>query len=129
MAKKSQKMHFEWNYSKAAIVDRLGFGTDLNKVFAETLVKYSEPYTPYKPSANKPDNQHLRTNVEVRANNSRASITYPDLTYAQYQYFSDDSGWSRNTPGTTSRWLEYAWALHKPEISGTVGAYRRWHSK
>jgi hypothetical protein len=129
MATKSRKMDFQWNYGKDAIVQRLGFGADLNKVFAETLVKYSEPYTPYRPSISKPDNQHLRTNVEVKANNMNASITYPDLVYAQYQYFSDDNTWDRHTEGTTSRWLEFAWNTHKQQITGTVGAYRRWHSK
>jgi hypothetical protein len=129
MANKSKKMNFQWNYGKDAIVQRLGFGADLNRVFAETLVEKSIPYTPYGPSATKDVKEHLRGGVEINANHMNASITYPDIVYAQYQYFSNDSAWNRHTAGTTSRWLEYAWTVHKQQIAGKVGAHRRWHSK
>lgn len=126
MPKKSSRMHFEWNYGQQALVERLGFGKDMNEFFAKTLVKYAEPYTPLGPS--KPGT-HLRDAVEISANNQRATITYPGVTYADYQYFADDSTWNRHTPGTTSKWLDYAWTVHKFQISGEVGAYRRWHSR
>ena len=122
-------MHFEWNYSEGALVERLGFGADLNKKFAEVLVKYATPYTPYAPKRPSADTKHLRDAVEISANRHQGSITYPGIPYADYQYLSDDSSWNRHTPGTTSRWLEYAWSVHKFQISGEVGAYRRWHSK
>ena len=122
MPSKSKRMHFEWNYGEVAMVERLGFGKDLNRKFAETLVKYAEPYTPKKTG-------NLRNSVEIKSNNQRATITYPGVTYADYQYFADDSTWNRHTPGTTSKWLDYAWTVHKFQISGEVGAYRRWHSR
>jgi hypothetical protein len=117
-------MHFEWNYGEKALVERLGFGKDLNEYFAKTLVQYAEPYTPME-KGNLRDAQR----AGVSANNQRGYITYPGVSYADYQYFGNDSGWKRHTPGTTSRWLEYAWTIHKFQISGKVGAYRRWHSK
>lgn len=122
MASKSKHMHFEWNYGEGALVERLGFGKDMNEFFAKTLVKYATPYTPKKSG-------NLRSRVEVNSNRYGATITYPGVTYTDYQYYADDSDWSRHTPGTTSRWLEYAWQVHKFQISGEVGAYRRWHSK
>lgn len=35
--------------------------------------------------------------------------------YADIQYFSEDAGWKRTTPGTTSRWLEVAIGLQVDE--------------
>ena len=121
MAKKSQVMDLKWNGSSSAIVNRLGFGQDLNRFFAETLLDYAEPYTPKKTG-------NLRESAIVTANNSVGRITYNGVNYAKYQYVGPSS-WNRTTPGTTSRWLEYAWTVHKFEISGKVGAQRRWHSK
>lgn len=120
--KKSSKMEFHWNYNTGGIVQRKGFGADTNKVFADTLVKYGEEFTPMKSGA-------LRLAVTVKANPTNAKIQYPGIKYADYQYNADDSTWNRFTPGTTSRWLDYAWQVYKAQITGTVGAYRRWHSK
>ena len=122
MPKKSSRMSFKWNYGEVAMVQRLGFGKDLNEFFAKKLVQFAEPYTPKKTG-------QLREHVEISSNNQRATITYPGVSYADYQYFADDSSWNRHTPGTTSKWLDYAWQVHKAHISGSVGAYRRWHSR
>ena len=121
MAKKSPKMDFHWNYGVGGVVNRLGFGADLNRYFAETLLDYAEPYTPMKTG-------RLRERANVTANPMNAKITYDGVDYADYQYYGPDS-WDRTTPGTTSQWLDYAWAVHKFEIAGKVGAYRRWHSR
>lgn len=122
-------MEFHWNYGEEAIVERKGFGTHLNEFFAKTLVEYAEPYTPLKTGA-------LRGSVDIDANKQRGYITY-NVPYAQYQYFTPDERWRRATPKTSgpshnlesSRWLEFAWNQHKAQITGKVGAERRWHSK
>lgn len=127
MAKKSEKMDFHWNYGSQALVQKKGFGKNLNDYFANTLVEYAEPFTPKLTGK-------LRNSVVVKATNFGATITYPGATnykgrnYAEPQYFADDSEWNRNTPGTTSGWLDYTWTVYKQQITGKVGAYRRWHS-
>lgn len=129
MAKKSKTMDFKWNYSQNAIVQRLGFDMKTEKFFAETLIKYALPYTPYDPFTKKATSLHIRKGAVIVPTTSGAKITYPNIPYAHYQYFANDTGWDRATAGTMSGWLEYAWLIHKQEITGKVGAYRRWHSK
>lgn len=129
MAKKSKKMDFKWNYSQSAIVQRLGFDMKTERYFAETLVKYAFPYTPYDPFTKKPASLHIRRGAHIVSTSLGAKITYPDIPYAHYQYHANDAGWKRATAGTMSGWLEYAWLIHKAEITGKVGAYRRWRSK
>lgn len=128
MAKKKNTMSFKWNYSQDAIVKRLGFDANTEKYFAETLIQYAMPYTPYNPFDRKPYNLHIRGGAKIRATNDSAKITFPNIPYVKHQYFGDDSSWNRATYGTMSGWLDYAWLLHNAEITGKVGAYRRWHS-
>ena len=123
--KKSSRMDFNWNYNEGVIVQRKGFGKDLNKYFADVLVSYSETYTPWSDLYS----THLRNEVQTSATTARGIISYPGLTYANYQYLADDSTWHRYTALTCSRWCEYAYSVHKAQITGKVGAYKRWHSK
>lgn len=129
MAKKSKTMSFKWNYKGEALLNRLGFNRETEKFFARTVVQYAMPYTPYNPFDRKSHEDHIRGGAKITAYTSGAKITYPDIPYAVYQYNADDSGWKRATPGTMSGWLDYAWLIHKQEITGKVGAFRRWHSK
>ena len=129
MAKKPRSMSFRWNYKGEALLKRMGFDRETEGFFARTLIQYAMPYTPYNPLDRKSHEEHIRGGAKVTAYNNRAKITYPDIPYAVYQYNADDSGWKRATPGTMSGWLEYAWTVHKFEITGKVGAFRRWHSK
>ena len=129
MAKKTKSMSFKWNGSNAAIVRRLGFDQKTEVYFAEQIVRYAIPYTPYDPFAVKDKSEHIRGGAEIKPTSSGARITYPNVPYAGYQYNADDSGWKRATPGTMSGWLGYAWTVHKQEITGKVGAYRRCRSK
>lgn len=129
MAKKTKSMSFKWNGSNAAIVRRLGFDQNTEVYFAEQVVRYAMPYTPYDPFAVKDKSEHIRGGAEIKPTSSGARITYPNVPYAGYQYNADDSKWKRATFGTMSGWLDYAWVVHKQEITGKVGAYRRWRSK
>lgn len=129
MAKKSKTMSFKWNYSGEALLNRLGFDQNTEKYFAKTLVQYAIPYTPYRPSIDKSHDQHIRGGYRITASSSGSKITYPEIPYAAYQYNADDSEWKRATYGTRSGWLDYAWLVHRAEITGKVGAYRRWNSK
>jgi vacuolar-type H+-ATPase catalytic subunit A/Vma1 len=117
MAKKSPKMSFEWIDNQTGIVQRLGFGAGLNEYFAQTLLDYAEPYTPMETGM-------LRASATVKANPMNAKIIYDGVNYADYQYNTQYDNYT--TPGTTSAWLDYAWQVHKFEISGKVGARVRW---
>lgn len=121
MAKKPVTMDFKWNYSAGGIVQRLGFGTELNQFFAQTLLDAAEPYTPELTGA-------LLDSATIESNPVNAKIVYPGIPYADYQYFGDDD-WNRTKPGSTSGWLHYAWQVHKFQIAGKVGAHVRWHGK
>lgn len=109
--KKSKVMDFRWNYNSSGIVQKKGFGTKLNRAFAESLLRYAKPYTPLKTG-------RLRDSATVTANMMSGKISYPGVSYADYQYILDTD--NRTTPGTTSYWLDYAWLLHKSEITAEV---------
>lgn len=128
MAKKSETMSFKWNYTGEALLNRLGFNQKTERYFAQTLLQFALPYTPYDPTARKPRDQHIRGGAKITTSSSGAKITFPNIPYVKYQYYGDES-WKRATPGTMSEWLDYAWLVHKAEITGRVGAYRRWQSK
>ena len=131
MAKKSRTMSFKWNYSGEALLNRLGFNQETEEYFAKTVIKYALPYTPYNPFDRKSHDLHIRGGAKITTSTSGAKITYPDVPYAPYQYNTDGEalGWKRATYGTRHGWLDYAWVVHKQEITGKVGSFRRWQCK
>lgn len=128
--KKSKVMDFHWNYTNEGVVERKGFGVALNRFFAQTVVDYANgengagQLTPLSGISH----EHMMDNYSIKATKKNAKIKY-NADYAPFQYTANDLQWHRHTPGTTSEWLDFAWLLYKPQITGKVGAERRWRSK
>lgn len=109
------------------ILDKLGFGKELNYTFADTVVEYARPYTPE--DKDNYDPPYLRENVTISSNKSTGIIVYNN-DYADYQYNTSDEKWHRHTPDTHSAWIEGdkrfdgAWNIHKKEIVKAVDEKR-----
>lgn len=123
-------MKLEWNYSNSEIIERKGFGKELNLYMAKTVAQYTEKYVPW----GKPNRRHSdgRLTKSVRTYSSkdygRVVWTAP---YAEAQW-NGPSTWKRYKgvhPLSTSHWNEMAWTIHGSTIINKVDAKRRELSK
>ena len=113
---------FRWNKSSAQIISDKGFGSELNRYFAEQLYYYSYPYTPYDPY--RQSGAHMVDNVRIMANDARGQIVYQ----AKYAKKLWDGSYNFNPmvhPLACNHWTEVAWQHYKSEIISEVDMKRK----
>lgn len=142
LEKYSMNMKIEWEYTNSEIIERKGFGKELNKYMAETVAFYTEPYVPWGPNhiAKKGhvlshEGGTLSRSRRIYANKKGGTIVWT-AQYADYQYRGEDNSkkgpWQRYHaihPKSTSHWNEAAWQYHSGTIERKVDTYRRSLSK
>lgn len=121
MARGNFDAEFKWNYPKTVIMKNKGYGSGINRAFAEALYEFMTPLTPKKTG-------YLRDAVEIGSDNKNGWIHYL-ADYSAKQYEGPDDDWNRTTEGTTSAWDVFAWTLYKEQIVDKVDDYRKRHSK
>lgn len=135
MARGYSNVKFEWNNSASVIVRNKGFGKGLNKDSAQILYETYYPYIPYSLQST---GGNLANNVRITANDDHGTITHL-VRYANRQ-FNADAG---NADGVdvlvhrtrmihelaTSHWSDWAWSVHKKEITARVDEARKKYIK
>ena len=130
MARGYANVKFEWNDKASNIVKNLGFGKGLNKDAAEILYRNYYDYIPYSLQET---SGNLANNVRIMGYNDHATITHL-VRYANAQFNADEG----NPYGkdvlvhrtrainelATSHWSEWAWSMHKREITKEVDEAR-----
>lgn len=130
MARGYKNLEFKWNNSASTTIKNLGFGRGLNKDAAEILYRYSYEYIPF---SLQPSMGSLANKVRISANDNHGTITHL-VSYAKYQY-NADAGNPRGEddivhrtraihPLATSHWSDWAWSMHKKEITQEIDEAR-----
>jgi hypothetical protein len=129
----SMSMKIKWNYTNSEIIERKGFGKELNKSMAEIIANKTEPYVPWGPNHIKRSGHilsheggQLSRSRRVYANKTGGTIVWT-AQYAEAQYTGPNT-WNRYRkvhPLATSQWNEVAWMNHEDEIMRKVTAIRR----
>ena len=130
MARGYANLQFHWNDSASNIIHNLGFGRELNKEAAQIFYTHYYDYIPYSLQESMGS---LANNVRITATNDHATITHL-VRYANKQFYADagssngkDVGVHRTRvvhPLATSRWSEWAWSMHKKEITADIDEAR-----
>ena len=119
-------MKIEWNYTNKEIIERKGFGRELNLYMAKTVAQYTEKYVPWgKPTKNHVDGR-LTHSVRTYATKDYGRVVWT-APYAEVQWNGPDT-WKRYKgvhPLSTSHWNEMAWTMHGNTIVNKVDAKRR----
>ena len=114
--------YFEWNYPSSIIIKHKGFGTDLNRYFAQLVFDYSYNFTPYDPF--RTEGAHMADNVRIFANDNYGRIIYQSK-YARLQH---DNKYQHNLmihPLATDHWEQAAWRQHSSEILADLDVFRK----
>ena len=130
MARGYANLRFEWNDSASNIIKNLGFGKGLNKEAAQILYRYSYPYIPFSLQQSMGS---LANRVRISATANQGLITHL-VRYANKQYnadkgnpYGEDVLVKRTRvvhPLATSHWADWAWSMHKKEITAEVDIAR-----
>ena len=130
MARGFVGLRFEWNDSASNIIKNLGFGKGLNHDAAQI---FYETYYPYVPYSMQESAGNLANNVRIFANDDHATITHL-VRYANKQFYAD-AGNAKGVdvkvhrtrlfhPFATSHWSDWAWKVHKSEITKEIDEAR-----
>ncbi len=130
MARGYANVRFEWNGSASTIIKNLGFGKGLNKEAAQILYQYSYEYIPFSLQQSMGS---LANRVRISATANQGLITHL-VKYANRQYnadkgnpYGEDVLVKRTRaihPLATSHWADWAWSMHKREITADVDTAR-----
>ena len=123
---KSKTTGFKWNYTESEIIARKGFGSRLNRKFAEISLEHMQKYIPYDPQ--RAEGVHMSDNTTISSNYEYASISF-DAPYARKQYYLTNHPMSDHSPLATDQWDKYCWQLEKGEILAEVGLWEEAYSK
>jgi len=132
----SMNMKIEWNYTNSEIIERKGFGKDLNKYMAQTVARYVEPYVPWGKShvsryghILSHEGGYLSRSRRIYANKNGGTIVWT-AQYAEAQYeLITPNRYHEVHPKSTDHWNEVAWMFHSSAIVRSVDAKRRELSK
>jgi len=117
---------FKWNYKHSVIIQRKGFGKELNKYFADLVADYSDEFVPYAEG----DLSHY---VQTFGAKNHGTVTY-QMPYAGPQYTGENGSgvpevnWERKKnphPLATSYWDKACWATYGDEITKEVNRKRK----
>lgn len=137
----NSKITFEWNAPYSVILNNLGFGKPLNLETAKIFYKWYRPYVPWKTGK-------LTKWVHFNSTKDHGTITHyayaqktptsSKFKYSHYQYTIDEG----NPFGdvlvhrtrtehryATSHWAEWAWSLHKKDITADIQEARKKYRK
>lgn len=113
----SGSSRFYWEFTPDEIASRKGFGRQFNKAIAEILIKWYEPYVPYKEGP-------LSTRVQAFGASDHATVTY-QMPYASTQYFGTSFNFTKKYhPLATSYWDKAAWNASSDLIMAEINRKR-----
>ena len=130
-------MKIKWNYTNQEIIERKGFGKELNKDMATIIARYAEPYVPWGKNhisrnahALSHEGGYLSRSRRIYANKNGGTIVWT-AKYADAQY-DGSPDWKRYHavhPKSTDHWIDATWEYHSGAITRAVDEKRRMMSK